>query len=202
MKSSIIILISFISGVLLAVFKLAPGWLASGYLSFFALLFLVFLVGTAIGSDSSALQIIRKINCKVLLVPLVVITGSIGGSALFSIFFYHLSIGQAMAVGAGFGYYSLSSIIISQMGNHQLGVIALLANVFREIFTLVAAPFIVRYFGKLALVTTGGATSMDTSLPVIVKFSGKEFAIIAVVSGVILSFIVPVLIPLIFRFIP
>jgi len=106
-----------------------------------------------------------------------------------------------MAIGSGFGYYSLSSIIISKIRNDTLGVMALLANISREIFTLLAAPLLVRYFGKLAPIASGGATSMDTTLPVIAKYSGKEYAVISVFSGVALTILVPFIIALIYRFI-
>ena len=52
----------------------------------------------------------------------------------------------------------------------------------------------VKYFGKLAPIASGGATSMDTTLPVITKFTGTEYAIIAVFSGTVLTIIVPFLV--------
>jgi uncharacterized membrane protein YbjE (DUF340 family) len=104
-----------------------------------------------------------------------------------------------MAVGAGFGYYSLSSIFIAQISGETLGVIALLSNIMREIFTLLMTPVLVLYFGKLAGIASGGATSMDTTMPVIVKYSGKEWGIVAVFSGVVLSVAVPFLVSFILK---
>ncbi len=200
MKGSLTILSFFIAGIIFAVFGWVPQWMSNDDFVLYTLLSLVFVVGIGIGSDSSAFEVLKRIKFKVLLVPLLVVVGSLAGTALFSLFLYHISVVQAMAVGSGFGYYSLSSVIISQMNGEELGVIALLANIFREVFTLIAAPFLVKYFGKLAIIASGGATAMDTTLPVVVKYSGKEFGVIAVFSGVVLTILVPFLVSFILQF--
>jgi len=64
----------------------------------------------------------------------------------------------------------------------------------RELSTLMLAPLYVRLFGRLAPVAAAGATSMDTCLPVIMKYSGKEVAIIALFSGIALTIVVPFLV--------
>jgi uncharacterized membrane protein YbjE (DUF340 family) len=137
---------------------------------------------------------------KIFLVPLGVIVGTLAGTAFVSIFLPELKLKEVLAVGAGFGYYSLSSLFITQISGETLGVIALLSNILREILTLLATPILVLYFGKLAGIASGGATSMDTTLPVITRFSGKEWSIIAVFSGVVLTLLVPFLVTFILSF--
>ncbi len=197
MKGSLLVLLFFAAGLIGGIFALFPEWLLDDDLTTYALFFLMFFVGVSIGSDSSAFSILRRMNLKILLVPFSVIVGSLAGAALVSVFLADVTIKEGTAVGAGFGYYSLSSIFIGQISGKELGVIALLSNIFREILTLVGVPLFVKYFGKLAGIASGGATSMDTTLPVIVKFSGKEFGIIAIFSGIVLTILVPVLVPLI-----
>ncbi|MBN2521044.1 MAG: lysine exporter LysO family protein, partial [Bacteroidales bacterium] len=68
------------------------------------------------------------------------------------------------------------------------------------IFTFIFTPLLVRYFGRLAPIASGGATSMDTSLPIITKFTGKEYAVISIYNGIVLSILVPVLITFIYSF--
>ncbi len=177
-------------------FRIFPEWILNDELTTYALYVLMFLVGISIGSDRGAFYILKKMKYKVMLVPLLVIIGSLAGTALVSAFLPNINLWEAMAVGAGFGYYSLSSIVISQLSGQELGVIALLSNIMREITTLLAVPVMVKYFGKLAGIASGGATAMDTTLPVIVKFTGKEFGIIAVFSGIVLTALVPVLVTL------
>jgi len=197
MKGSIIILGFFALGLVGGILRLFPEWILSEDFSTYALFLLMFLVGISIGADKNAFKIMQKINLKILLVPLLVIIGSLLGTALISVLLSDVTTAEAMAVGAGFGYYSLSGIFISQISGAELGVVALLSNIFREIITLVAVPIFVRYFGKLSGIASGGATSMDTTLPVIVKFTGKEYGIISIFSGIVLTLLVPVLVPLI-----
>jgi uncharacterized membrane protein YbjE (DUF340 family) len=102
-------------------------------------------------------------------------------------------------VGAGFGYYSLASVLIAHIGGKTLGVIALLANMAREFITLIGTPLLARYFGRLAPIASGGATCMDTTLPVITRFVGTEYAVISVVNGVVLTALAPLLITAILR---
>jgi len=196
MKGSLIILGFFTTGLIGGIYRIFPEWALNEDLTTYALLVLMFLVGISIGSDRGAFYILRKMKSKVMLVPLLIIIGSLTGTAVVSVFLPDLKAVEAMAIGAGFGYYSLSSIVISQISGQELGVIALLSNIMREITTLLAAPLMVKYFGKLAAIASGGATAMDTTLPVIVKFSGKEYGIIAVFSGIVLTAIVPVLVTL------
>ncbi|WP_430826279.1 lysine exporter LysO family protein [Carboxylicivirga sp. N1Y90] len=200
MKGSLIILAFFAVGLVGGIYDVFPTWLLNEELTTYALFALMFLVGISIGSDKTAFSILRKMNLKVVLVPLTVVVGSLAGTALISFILSDISVKEAMAVGAGFGYYSLSSIFISKLSGPELGVVALLSNIFREILTLLAVPFLVRYFGKLAGIATGGATAMDTTLPIIVKFTGKDYGIIAIFSGIILTILVPILVKVIFEF--
>ena len=200
MKSSLIILAFFAAGIVLSMSNYLPDWLLNENLSTYALYLLMLIVGVGVGSDRAIVGIVRQMNVRIVLVPLVVILGSLGGAALFSYFIYRISVQEAMAVGAGFGYYSLSAVLIAGLKGQELGVVALLANIIREVITLVLAPFLVRFFGKLAVIVSGGATAMDTTLPVVVKFSGKEMAVVAIFSGIVLSLMVPVLVPFILSF--
>lgn len=197
MKGSLIILAFFTVGLIGGIYNFFPEWLLNEDLTTYALFVLMFLVGISIGSDKNAFYVLRKLNFKVILVPLTVIIGSLAGTALISLMLSDINVKEATAVGAGFGYYSLSSIFISQLHSQELGVIALLSNIFREIITLLAVPVLVKYFGKLAGIASGGATAMDTTLPVIVKFTGKEYGIIAIFSGIILTVLVPILVTMI-----
>jgi uncharacterized membrane protein YbjE (DUF340 family) len=85
----------------------------------------------------------------------------------------------------------LSSIFITQYRGAELGTIALLANIFREILTLLCAPLLAKYFGKLAPISVGGATTMDTTLPIITRYSGKDLVFVAIIHGFIVDFTVP-----------
>lgn len=194
MRGSLIIVVFFIAGLLLARWGWIPSSLSEGDVSIWALYALMFLVGISIGSDTQALKAIRGQHWKILWVPVATWAGTLAGTALASLLLPSRSLADCLAVGSGFGYYSLSSIFITEYRGAELGTIALAANIIREIITLLGAPLLVCWFGKLAPICAGGATTMDTTLPVITRFSGKEFVVISIFHGFIVDFSVPFLV--------
>jgi len=194
MKGTLIILTFFVVGVLLGISGKLPETLISIDWSTYALYVLMLLAGIGIGADRQSWQVIRAINIKIFLVPAGIIIGTFIGVTISSLLLPSLGLREVLAVGAGFGYYSLSSIFISELHSEALGVVALLSNIIREIFTLLFTPLLVKHFGKLAGIASGGATSMDTTLPVISKYSGKDYAIISLFSGIILTILVPIMV--------
>lgn len=194
MKGSIIIVSFFIAGVLIGRFVHVPSLLTAEAPTLYALYVLMFFVGISIGSDKKALEALKHQNFKIILVPLATIIGTLAGSALISLALSGKSLTDCLAVGSGFGYYSLSTIFITQYKGAELGTIALVSNILRELIALLAAPLLVRYFGKLAPISVGGATTADTTLPIITKFCGKEFVIISIVHGMLVDLSVPFLV--------
>lgn len=194
-----------------------PEMLTDGDVAMWVLYLLMVQVGMSIGSDRRLKEILAGLRPKFLLLPL----GTISGTLIFVAVAAPLVLGlggnlhvpgesaamkmnlaDCMAVGAGFGYYSLSSVLITQMKEPQvgaafaaqLGTIALMANIMREVLTLLAAPLIYKVFGRFAPISVGGATSMDSTLPVITAVCGKEMAFISIFHGVTVDFTVPFLV--------
>lgn len=194
MRGSLIIIAFFIVGLFLSRIGIIPEvWLEKDF-SVYVLYFLMFLVGMSIGSDTKALIALKEQNVKILLVPLATIVGTLTGSALAGLLIPGRTLSDVLAVGSGFAYYSLSSIFITEYRGPELGTVALAANIIREIITLLGAPLLVRWFGKLAPICAGGATTMDTTLPVISRFSGKEWVVISIFHGFVVDFSVPFLV--------
>jgi uncharacterized membrane protein YbjE (DUF340 family) len=200
MKNSLIIVGFFVLGVIIGLYDFLPQIFIEIDFSLYALYILMFLVGIGIGADKNAWKILKNAKFKIILVPLTVIIGTAIGVGIISIFLKDITLRESLAVGAGFGYYSLSSIFISQISGEALGVVALISNILREITTLLFAPFFAKYFGKIAPISAGGATSMDTTLPIITESVGKEYAIISVFSGIVLTTLVPFAVTFILKF--
>lgn len=197
MKNSLIMVSIFIVGIVIGIYSIVPPGVLRHSADLFALYFLMLLVGVVIGSDIIAAgKLLKKLHIRIILVPLAVIIGTYAGVTLLAVFMPDLSVVELLAIGSGFGYYSISSILISRINGEMLGVVALLANIIRELITLIAAPLLVRFFGKISPIVSGGATSMDITLPVITRFSGKQFATVSVFSGTVLTIIVPFLVTL------
>ncbi|MDR2948979.1 MAG: lysine exporter LysO family protein [Prevotella sp.] len=194
MKGSLIILAFFVAGLMVSYFGLVSPDILQNDLSSYVLYGLMFLVGLNIGYDKNILDTLKKTRPKVILVPLATLVGTLLGCAVISIVVPKYDMFECMAVGSGFGYYSLSGIFITQYKGAELGTIALLSNIIRELITLLFAPVLVTCFGKLAPISSGGATTMDTTLPVITKYSGSEFVLIAIFHGITLDLCVPFLV--------
>ena len=190
MKGSLIILFFFCSGVLLARLGLIPTYLLEHDFTVYALWLLMLLVGISIGSDRRLGEILRTLRPRVLLLPLATTAGTFAGTALVSLFLTY-SVSECMAVGAGFAYYSLSSIFISQYKGAELGTIALISNIARELITLLLTPLLARHLGPLIPISCGGASTMDTTLPVITRYCGKDWIFVSIVHAMILDFSVP-----------
>ena len=196
MKSSLIILSFFATGLLLGISRIFPAEWVQSNLSFYVLCLLMFSVGISIGQDRNAFRQFRSLSPRMLFLPVMTVFGTYLGVMVVGLFFRERTLTEYLAVGSGFGYYSLSSILITQYKGVELGTIALLANIFREILTLLLAPWMVKYFGKLAPISAGGATTMDTTFPVIVRNSGKEYSIVSIYHGFVMDFSVPFLVTL------
>ena len=167
--------------------------------SIYVLYALMLQVGFSVGYSDNFAKVLRTLRPKYLLIPLATVSGTLLFSAAVSFLLSHWSVAECLAVGSGMGYYSLSSILIVQLKTPSLGVqlatelgtIALLANIFRELFALIGAPLFRRFFGKLAPISVAGVTSVDVALPSIMRASGREMIPIAIFHGILIDISVP-----------
>lgn len=194
MKGSLVITAFFAVGVACGLLHIIPDGFINGRTSFYVLCALMFSVGMSIGCDSATLRSFRQLNPRLALLPFVTIAGTLAGAMASSVVLPHRELSDCLAVGSGMGYYSLSSIFITEYRGTELGTVALLANIFRELAALLLAPFLARRFGKLAPISVGGATTMDTTLPVITRSVGPEYVVVSVFHGFVTDFSVPFLV--------
>ena len=197
-KESIIVLFFFSFGVLGGRLDLLPAdWLGLVHeASNLAVYAMLAAVGMSLGFDSRAWRILRDLKGWVVLVPLMIIVGTfLGGVAAWTML--DMSFRDVMAVAAGFGYYSLSSMLINQLADVSLGSMALISNMVRELVTLLFAPLFARVFGGLGPLSAAGAAS-DTCLPAIIRTSGERNTILGIFSGMVLTIAVPIFVTSIF----
>lgn len=192
LRGSLVIVAFFAAGC--AAGLLAPAAATLSGLSTYVLYALMFCVGITLGQDTTLAGQVRRLDRRLILLPVATAVGTLAGAALAAPLLAPWSVTDSLAVGAGFGYYSLSSIFIADFKGPELATIALLCNVMREIFTLLCAPLVARWAGPLAAVSIGGATTFDTTLPVITQAAGKPYAVVAVFHGCVLDFCVPFLV--------
>ena len=202
MKGSLIIVGAFVIGCVAGAGGWLPEWLLGGDVTMWILYALMLQVGIGIGSDERLKEILRTLSPRLLLLPCATIAGTLIATLVISFLLSRWTTAEVLAVGSGMGYYSLSSILITSLKESSIGVvaaaelgtIALMANIFREIMTLVFAPLMVRWFSPLGPISAGGATSMDVTLPVITRFSGKDWVFVSIVHGIVVDFSVPFLV--------
>ena len=162
---------------------------------FYALCLLMACVGFGIGQDHGLRHHIRHMDKMLLLLPLLTILCTWAGAAATALLWPRHGMADWLAVSSGFGYYSLSGILITELRGSELGTLALVYNIFRELVVLLGAPFLARFFGPLAPICQGGATTGDTTLPVITASCGQQFVPLSIYHGICVDFTVPFLVP-------
>lgn len=155
---------------------------------------MIFIAGIEIGSNRGILKRIFNLHSALLAlaIPLAVACGSICGALLLG-HIAGLSAYDSLLVGGGLGWYSFSSVVISAMYSTEIGTVAFLANMMREISGFFLIPLLVRVHKFLALAPSGAAT-MDSGLPVVIKYTNLHVGMYSFINGLVLTLIVPVLI--------
>lgn len=190
----IIVSCAVIVGILLGCFTKSYINFDISLLIQFGLYLLLFFIGIDIGKNDNILNDLKKLNKKVLFLPFITIISSLAGGAVASILL-SLSVGESVAISAGMGWYSFSAIELSKV-SVELGGIAFLSNIFRELLAIFLIPVIAKKIGSFESVSVAGATAMDSVLPIINRSNPAEISIISFYSGLIISIIVPILIPI------
>ncbi len=163
-----------------------------------ALILLLLTVGIDLGSNKNLGKQLRALPKVSLFIPFVIALASIFGAILANLFI-GLHPLEAAAVAGGFGWYSLSGILISQSYHTSLGTLAFLTNVIRELIAMITIPWVAKHFGYLSAVAPGGATAMDVTLPLISKNTDDRTTLVAFYSGTVLSLLVPIVVPLLIK---
>ena len=194
MRGSIIIIIFFIVGVILGFSFDELNFVNQSDISKYVLYALMITVGIGIGCDKNALSALVRQELKVILLPLGTIIGTLAGAMAVYPLVSDTPLQDVLGISAGFGYYSLSSILLTEYRGAEIGTIALMSNIIREIFTILFAGVIVRFFGRYSVISSAGATSLDVLLPTISKYSGKELVVVSIFHGLVLELTVPLLV--------
>ena len=169
-------------------------WLQfAGQGSEYALLFLLLLVGAQLRNSGMTLRQIA-LNRRGMMVAVVVAVSSLAGGAIAALLL-GLPLKAGLAMASGFGWYSLSGILITDAYGPVMGSAAFFNDLARELVAIMLLPTLVGRSRSSALGVCG-ATSMDFTLPVLQRSGGIEMVPPAIVHGFLLSLLAPVLIAL------
>lgn len=166
-------------------------------LSTWLLYLLILLVGADMVQSGVSVKRVL-VHPETLLLPAGTVIGSLLGGLVLAAA-SSLSVGRALALCSGFGWYSLSGVIITDLGDPVLGSAGFMANMLRETIALLTIPLLARTRLPYLGIGVAGATSMDVSLPLIERTCGPASVPLAIASGAILSLAVPVLVPLFYQ---
>lgn len=150
---------------------------------------LLFFAGLSMGYAGNIKENFKSIGFSIIFVPVLTMLGSLLGAFVAGLLVNMESL-DVLAVGAGFGWYSLSAVLIAEY-DASLAAVALMTNVFREIIAIIGIPLIAKNIGYLEAVASGGATTMDTTMPSISASTDSATVIVAFFSGFIISMSVP-----------
>lgn len=156
---------------------------------------LLFLVGMQMVQHEVDLVPLLKSPMMVLL-PLSTVLGTYLGASALPLFTPY-TLNESFALVSGFGWYSLSGVLISSLGDAQLGAVSFLSNLFRESLSFILIPLLATLsHASSAAISIAGATSMDVTLPLLKKSLGDSVVPLAISHGVIMTLLAPFLIPL------
>lgn len=189
------ILIAVVLGILAGYFFIPPEFNENiGTFTTVALSILLFLVGLDLGQNKEVFKDIKKHGSLLILIPLSVVVGSLIGGVMAGLLL-KFPLNQSLALASGLGWYSLSGILLTKLHSAELGTISFLSNVFRELLAFIFIPFVAKNLNHYTAIAPAGATAMDTTLPLISKSTGPEIVVMSFFTGVVLTFLVPVLVP-------
>lgn len=154
------------------------------------------LVGFNLGLDGKVIKSLKNAGIKVALFPIAAIVGSLVFGALYG-FVSPLTVREAMAVSAGFGWYTFAPGVIAEAGHAVAGAVSFMHNVIRETAGIIIIPVAVARIGCLEATAIPGVAAMDICLPIVEKSCPPEIVIYSFCMGLMMSTAVPLLVPLI-----
>lgn len=160
---------------------------------------LMFFVGISVGMSKGLIGKIKEYGARLLLVPAGIIVGSFAAGLVFAPI-CGLSLGEGAAVTSGMGWYSLVGVVLADLAGPQVGSIAFLSNLLRELVSFLIIPWISRHLNYPTCIAPAGATSEDTTLPMIIRCTNEETVVLGVINGIVCSAAAPVLVAICSQF--
>ncbi|MGO1692444.1 MAG: lysine exporter LysO family protein [Marinobacter sp.] len=181
-------LLAVLAGLLPGYFLL-PDLPQAEQLATWSLMLLLFLIGLQLRNAGLSLRKLLMNTQGLGIAVAIVVSSLLAGVLLVPVL--GLPWHDVLALASGFGWYSLSGIVVGDALGPAWGGVAFLNDVLREIIALAIIPLLIGSQPAMAI-GYGGATSMDFTLPVIRSNGGLGCVPVAIASGFLLSFLSPV----------
>ena len=195
---TIVIPVSVISGLIIGIFLMDKTYeIFLNYSLVISLIMLYIGVGIFLGSNLKVLKYVKEIGIKILLIPLVIVIGSILGGAIAGKIL-GIPVNISVISAGGMGYYSLTGAFMTSKFGIEAGTYGFIVNIMREFFTVLFLPILIK-ISKGSAIASGGAGNMDTMLMPVTKFVGVEVGLVTLITGIVLTFFVPIILPILER---
>ncbi len=151
--------------------------------------FLLLMIGI-IGADLAQIRLSRQwVSPAMLALPGLVVVGSMLGGALVA-WLVDVPLKAGLALSSGYGWFSLSSVMVAEALGKAYGTMALSIDLLRELLAFVILYAVGRWWPVVGL-AAAGATAMDSSLPIIKQVCSPSVIPMAMVSGFLLTLLAP-----------
>jgi uncharacterized membrane protein YbjE (DUF340 family) len=155
------------------------------------LMILILLVGIGLKGSGITLKEVL-LNRRGVEMSVIFTFAVLAGGLFFALLFSEVSWTKGLALASGFGWYSLSAIVMTEAYGAIWGSVALFNDLIREFFALIFIPVFMRK-SPSASVGLGGATSLDFTLPIIQQSGGLKVVPLAISFGFLINIVSPVL---------
>ena len=151
--------------------------------------FLLLMIGI-IGADLAQIRLSRQwVSPAMLALPGLVVVGSMLGGSLVA-WLADVPLKAGLALSSGYGWFSLSSVMVAEGLGKAYGTMALSIDLLRELLAFVVLYALGRWWPLVGL-AAAGATAMDSSLPIIKQVCSPSVIPMAMVSGFLLTLLAP-----------
>lgn len=189
---SLRVCIALIIGFICGLFPLFI-WQYSEITTQVVLVFLLFLVGIQLRSNNISIKHILLNKIGIITTLVVTISAFLGG--IVASFVLDLPARVGLAMSSGFGWYSLSGILMTEAHGPIIGSATFLNDILRELCAIILIPTLIKRY-QLTTLGLCGATSMDFTLPMLQKGGGIAIVPAAIAQGFLLTLIMPIFITL------
>lgn len=153
------------------------------------LFLLLFFIGIQLRNSGLRLREILLNKHGMIIAAVIIVTSWCGG--LLAAWWLDIPFIKGLAMASGFGWYSLSGILMGDAFGPVFGGASFMIELLRELIALVTIPMLI-HRKPCTAIGYAGATAMDFTLPVIQISGGVRCVPVAIVSGFILSLFVPI----------
>lgn len=154
------------------------------------------IIGFSMGLTGEVVKNLKKAGLRVAVIPVLAVVGSLAGGVVYGLL-SPLTVQEATAVSAGFGWYTLAPTLITEAGFAIAGAVSFLHNVIREVLGIIIIPLAARKIGYLESTAIPGVAAMDICLPIVERSCRPETIVYSFLTGFLMSASVPILVPLI-----